>query len=72
MAISVSAAADPVYGEDTWVQDNVASIVLLSIAGVALIGIVLLIVIKPKEKGDIDVIDEAEVKRVSARKKVSK
>ena len=30
------------------------SIVLLSIAGVSLIGIVLLIVIKPKDKGDLD------------------
>lgn len=70
MVISVSAAADHIYGEDTWLQDNVASVVLLCVAGLALIGIILLIVIKPKEKGDIDVIDEKSAKRVSARKKV--
>ena len=67
MAISVSAAADHLAGEDDWLENNLVSIILLCVAGVALIGIVLLIVIKPKEKGDIDVIDEKASKR-SAKK----
>ena len=49
-------------GEDTWVQDNVTSIVLLCIAGASLIGIILLLVIKPKNKGDIDEVIETTKK----------
>ena len=69
MGISVSAAADPVYGEDNWVEDNVAAIVLFCVAGVALIGIIVLAVIKPKDKGDIDVIAEKDAKRASKKTK---
>ncbi len=54
MAIASAPQVKPLTGEDTWVRDNMISIVLLSIAGVSLIGIVLLIVIKPKDKGDLD------------------
>ena len=72
MAISASAAAEPLYGESDWLQNNVASVVLLCVAGAALIGIILLVVIKPKDKGDIDQIDDKAVKRVSARKKINK
>ena len=72
MAISASAAAEPLYGESDWQQNNVASVVLLCVAGAALIGIILLVVIKPKDKGDIDQIDDKAVKRVSARKKINK
>ena len=72
MAISVSAAADHVAGEDDWLENNLVSIILLCVAGVALIGIVLLIVIKPKEKGDIDVIDEKASKRSAKKLKANK
>lgn len=72
MAISVSAAADHVAGEDDWLENNLVSIILLCVAGVALIGIVLLIVIKPKEKGDIDVIDEKASKRSANKLKANK
>ncbi len=68
MSISVSAAADHIAGENDWLENNVASVVLLCVAGAALIGIVLLVVIKPKEKGDIDLVEEVPAKRVSARK----
>ena len=54
MGIAAAPKVDPIKGEDTWVQDNITSIVLLSIAGAALVGIVLLIFIKPKNKGDVD------------------
>lgn len=72
MAISVSAAADHLAGEDDWLENNLVSIILLCVAGVALIGIVLLIVIKPKEKGDIDVIDEKASKRSANKLKANK
>ncbi|MCD8294382.1 MAG: hypothetical protein LUE27_03915 [Clostridia bacterium] len=70
MVITSSEAPDSIYGEDTWVQDNVASIVLLCVAGAALIGIVLLIVIRPKEKQDIDevaLVDSAAAKKEKAK-----
>ncbi len=54
MTIAAAPKVEPLKGEDTWVQDNVTSIILLCIAGASLIGIVLLLVIKPKNKGDID------------------
>lgn len=61
MGIAASVTPKPIKGEDTWVQDNMISIILLSIAGAAFIGIILLLVIKPKEKTDIDVQYEQEV-----------
>lgn len=54
MGISASAKISSLKGEDTWLKDNMTSIILLSIAGASLIGIILLLVIKPKNKGDID------------------
>lgn len=54
MGISASVKVKAIKGEDTWLQDNMTSIILLCIAGASLIGIILLLVIKPKEKGDID------------------
>lgn len=64
MGIAISATPNPIKGEDTWVRDNMTSIILLSIAGAAFIGIILLIFIKPKNKGDIDVqFEEEEAKK---------
>lgn len=60
MGIAASVTPEPLKGEDTWLKDNMVSIILLTIAGVAFIGIILLLVIKPKEKGDIDVQFEQE------------
>lgn len=68
MSISVSAAADTINVEESWVENNVASVVLLCVAGAALIGIILLVAIKPKDKGDIDQLDEAETSRTSRKK----
>lgn len=62
MGISASVKVKSIKGEDTWLQDNMTSIILLCIAGVSLIGIILLLVIKPKEKGDIDELLAAEKK----------
>ena len=67
MGISASAKIGSLKGEDTWLQDNMTSIILLSIAGASLIGIILLLVIKPKDKGDID--EQFEVKKTDKKAK---
>ncbi|MDE6667830.1 MAG: hypothetical protein K2K38_05735 [Clostridia bacterium] len=64
MTIAAAPKVAPLKGEDTWVQDNLTSIILLCIAGASLIGIILLLVIKPKNKQDIDeVIDTPKKKK---------
>lgn len=72
MGISCSAKFRSLKGEDTWLQDNMTSIILLSIAGASLIGIVLLLVIKPKNKGDIDEQFEAKKEKTAKKAKKSK
>jgi hypothetical protein len=55
LGVVASVQASTLKGESEWLKNNVASIVLLSIAGAALIGIIVLLCIKPKDKEDIDV-----------------
>ncbi len=55
LAVVASENAKVIKGENDWFKNNVASVVLLSIAALAFIGIILLLVIKPKNKEDIDV-----------------
>lgn len=55
LAVVVSEAADTLKGESDWLKNNVTSVILLSVAALALIGIILLLVIKPKNKEDVDV-----------------
>lgn len=55
LAVVASVEAKELKGDSEWLKNNVASIILLSVAGVSLIAIVLLLVIKPKSKEDIDV-----------------
>ena len=64
LAVVATDAASELRGESDWLKNNVASIVLLSVAGASLIGIVLLIVIKPKNKEDVDV----QFEKVTAKK----
>ncbi|MDE5942689.1 MAG: hypothetical protein K2H30_00590 [Clostridia bacterium] len=54
LGIVASVQAKTLKGESDWLKNNVASVVLLCVAGLALIGIILLLVIKPKDKGDVD------------------
>lgn len=68
MGISCSAKIRARAGEDTWLEDNMTSIILLAIAGASLIGIVLLLVIKPKDKGDIDEQFEADKTKKKSKK----
>lgn len=69
MGIAASKSPRALDGEDTWLQDNMVSVILLSIAGVAFIGIILLLFIKPKEKGDVDEMYEKEVAAKDTKKK---
>lgn len=68
MGIVASVQASSLKGENDWLKNNVASVVLLCVAGVALVGIILLLVIKPKDKGDID----AELENEKNKKKNKK
>ena len=63
LAVVASEKATPIKGESDWLKNNIASVVLLGVAGLALIGIILLLVIKPKDKGDIDVQFEEKKKK---------
>lgn len=59
-------------GEDVWLQNNLTSVILLCVAGVSLVGIILLLVIKPKNKGDVDEEFEESVKRTKTSKSKKK
>jgi hypothetical protein len=72
MGIRVSDTADSLYGESDWLQNNVASVVLLCIAGASFIALIALLVIKPKDKVDVDLIEEEEAKKAKKSKKAKK
>lgn len=54
LGVVASAEAKKLKGESYWLKNNIESVILLVVAFLALVGIVLLLVIKPKNKGDID------------------
>ena len=69
LAVQASVEAKALKGDSEWLQNNVASIILLSVAGVSLIAIILLLVIKPKNKEDIDVqYERMSVKKTNKKK----
>ena len=67
LAVVASIETKTLKGDSEWLQNNIASVILLSIAGVSLIAIILLLVIKPKNKDDIDV--QFEKEKTKSRKK---
>lgn len=67
MAINASAKAKTIKGENDWLKNNVASVILLCVAGVSLVGIVLLVVIKPK-KTDVDEVSPKKAKKAKTNK----
>nr|MDE7440287.1 hypothetical protein [Clostridia bacterium] len=69
LAIIASDEAKTLKGDSEWLQNNIASVILLSVAGVSLIAIILLLVIKPKSKEDIDVQFEQEMNKKNKAKK---
>lgn len=54
--VASSVQTTPLKGESDWVGNNKTSIILFVVAGVCLIALVVLLVIKPKDKGDIDAV----------------
>lgn len=71
LVVRASARAAEIYGEDDWLENNIAAIVLFCVAGVFFIAFIVLLVVKPKDKGDIDAI-AAEVEEKKKAKKSSK
>ncbi|MDE7162668.1 MAG: hypothetical protein K2O44_01140 [Clostridia bacterium] len=71
--VAASVQTTPLKGESDWVENNVTSIVLLSVAGVCLVALIVLLIIKPKDKGDIDTVySEVEEKSAKSKKKNKK
>lgn len=54
--VAASVQTTALKGESDWLENNIASVVLLSIAGVCFIALVVLLIVKPKDKGDIDAV----------------
>ena len=54
LVVRASERANELYGEDNWLENNVTAIVLFCVAGVCFIAFIVLLVVKPKDKGDID------------------
>lgn len=68
--VAASMQTKSLKGETDWLGDNKTSIILFSVAGVCLIALIVLLVVKPKDKGDIDAIyTEVEEKSKSGNKK---
>jgi maltodextrin utilization protein YvdJ len=68
MAIRISETPDSLAGENDWLANNIPSVVLLCVAGASFIALIVLLVIKPKDKGDIDTIDTDEKKTKKSKK----
>lgn len=67
--VNVTSRADTLPGETYWLRNNVLSVVFICIGGACLIGIVVLLLIKPKDKkakavdGAADAEDDLKTKR---------
>ena len=66
--VAASIQAKSLKGESDWLENNVTAVVLLCIAGVLFIAFVVLLVVKPKDKGDIDEIYENDKKGKKGKK----
>ncbi len=58
MLVNVEAKADVIQGEKEWLKNNIVSVILFSIAGVMLILIIILLLVKPSD----ETLDEVEEK----------
>ena len=58
MLVNVEAEADVIQGEKEWLKNNIVSVILFSIAGVMLILIIILLLVKPSD----ETLDEVEEK----------
>lgn len=73
-AVSVDADRDVIPGETEWLRNNIASIVLFSVAGVMLIIIIILLLVKPSDESleDVDAAAAAAAKKGKKAKKTKK
>jgi hypothetical protein len=75
MVVTVESEEAIIKGESDWLKNNVASVVLFSIAGVMLILIIILLLVKPSDETleDVDAkADKAQKKDKKAAKKAEK
>lgn len=72
MVVTVESEEAVIKGESDWLKNNVASVVLFSIAGVMLILIIILLLVKPSDETLEDVDAKAEKKGKKAVKKEEK
>ena len=61
-AVYVESEKDEIEGENTWLKDNLVSVILFSVAGVMLILIIILLLVKPSDETLEDVDAKAEKK----------
>ena len=50
--VNVRSEADVIPGDTYWLQENLTSVIFLGIGVLCLIGIVIVLLIKPKDKND--------------------
>lgn len=67
--VAASVETTPLKGESEWVENNLVSIILFSVAGLFLVALVVLLIVKPKDKGDIDTVYTEEVEKENAKKR---
>ena len=72
--VTSSVQTTPLKGEEeSWIENNKTSVVLFVVAGVCLVALIVLLVIKPKDNGDIDAVyTEVESKDKKSKKEKSK
>lgn len=67
--VAASVATTALKGESDWLKNNTTSVILLAIAGACLIALIVLLIVKPKDKGDIDAVYERSEKKAKKSKK---
>lgn len=68
--VAASVQTTALEGESDWLENNKTSVILLSVSGACLVALIILLVVKPKDKGDIDAIyTEVEKKDKSKKSK---
>lgn len=70
--VYVSSETDKSHGEIYWIEDNVVTVVFIVIAAVSLIGIVILLVVKPSDKSPETAEKKVKSGKLSDKKKNKK
>ena len=72
MVVSVNAKIDSIKGETEWLKNNIASVILFGIAGVMLILIIILLVIKPSDETLEDYDEPVKAEKKAKKEKKAK